>query len=83
VRVGCDDLDVGQADGQVRRVSRQPVPDGRGGPRERPSRGAGVVAHHQVQVVVDVAGAGVVTVQHARRVHLAPHLVQRAPRPRQ
>ena len=38
VRVGRDDLDVGQADGQVRRVGRQLVPHGGGGPGQRAGR---------------------------------------------
>ena len=41
-------------------------------------RGSGVVPHHQVQVVVDVAGPGVVAVQHPRRVHLAAQVVEGA-----
>ena len=83
VRVRRDDLDVGQADGQVHRVGGQLVPDGGGGPGQGAGRRAGVVAHHQVQVVVDVGGPGVVAVQHPRRVHLAPQLVQRQARPGQ
>jgi beta-lactamase class A len=77
VRVRRDDLDVGQADGQVHGIGGQLVPDGRGGARERAGRGAGVVADHEVQVVVDVRGAGVVAVQHVGRVHLAPQVVER------
>jgi DNA-binding transcriptional MerR regulator len=78
VRVGRDDRDVGQADGQVRRAGGQLVPDGGGGPGERAGRGAGVVPHHQVQVVVDVGRPGVVAVQHPRRVHLAAQVVEGA-----
>jgi len=46
VRVGRDDLDVGQADGQVCRLGRQKVPNGVGGPHERIDQRTGVVAHH-------------------------------------
>jgi DNA-binding transcriptional MerR regulator len=78
VRVGRDDPDVGQPDGQVRRIGGQLVPDRGGGPGESAVRGAGVVPHHQVQVVVDVGRPRVVAVQHPRRVHLAAQVVERA-----
>ena len=83
MRVGRDDRDVGQGDGQVRRVGGQLVPDRGGGPCERAGRGAGLVPHHQVQVVIDVGRLRVISVQHPGRVHLPAQLVHRSGRPGQ
>ena len=80
MRVGRDDRDVGQGDGQVRRVGGQLVPDRGGGPGQCGGRGAGLVPHHEVQVVVDVGRPGVVAVQHPGRVHLPAQLVHRSAR---
>ena len=73
--------------GELRQLSRDDtvqgaLADGGRGPRKRAGRGAGVVAHHEVQVVVDVRGTDVVAVQHVGPVHLAPQLVERFLAPR-
>ena len=81
MRVGRHDRDVGQGDGQVRRVGGQLVPDRGGGPGQCGGWGAVLVPHHEVQVVVDVGRPGVVAVQHPSRVHLPAQLVHRSARP--
>ena len=80
MRVGRHDRDVGQGDGQVRRVGGQLVPDRGGDPGQCGGWGAGLVPHHQVQVVVDVGRLRVIAVQHPGRVHLTAQLVHRSAR---